>query len=373
MEVFLLSKEIMNEINSKRIFGLDILRSAAILIVIIGHSSYLVSDYFKSLPSLPLPDGVDLFFVLSGFLIGTILIKSIAEHQGFNFKNFIYFIKRRWFRTLPNYFLFLILNIILIYFGMVKGELNKYLVTYFCFFQNFFKPYDFLFWESWSLSIEEWFYFIFPLLLVLFFSIQKNVLKIKSVILITIFIFILLPLLYRIASTMPVHAVTWDLYYRKLVLTRLDTIGFGLLGALIKWFYPLFWSRIKNVAFILGIGLIIFIGSITFENNILFFKTFYYSLVGFSILLLLPKLESLKNETIPLKPFQFISKISFSMYLLHVPLLQILISLLSIQDNHPSIILYFIYWILVIILSALIYRYFEKPIMDLREKIRPIA
>ncbi len=358
----------MNELNLKRIFGLDVLRTSAIIIVVLGHSSFLVSSYFENFPTLPLPDGVDLFFVLSGFLIGTILIKTISENKNFSFSNFLHFIKRRWFRTLPNYFLFLLLNIVLIYFGLVKGELNKYLVTYFCFFQNFYKPYDFLFWESWSLSIEEWFYFIFPLLLVLLFAIRKKFKNIRPIVLLTIFIFIAFPLLYRIFYRMPVHAVTWDLYYRKLVLTRLDTIGFGLLGAYLKWFYPLFWGKIKNVSFILGILIIVFLAGLTFQNNIIFFKTFYYTLIGFSILLLLPKLNSLKNETIPLKPFQFISKISYSMYLIHVPLMQVLLSQFSTENNNNTIIIYFMYWILVIILSALVYRYFEKPLMDLRDK-----
>ena len=70
----------MKEKITNRIFGLDILRSLAIIIVVISHSNF---NYISNIHILPLPDGVDLFFVLSGFLIGTIIIK-IIEQQAYN-------------------------------------------------------------------------------------------------------------------------------------------------------------------------------------------------------------------------------------------------------------------------------------------------
>ena len=85
------------EINSSRIYGLDILRAMAILFVVIGHGQYLLPRKFNTFHSIFVFDGVSIFFVLSGFLIGGILIK-IIENKEANTSTLIDFWKRRWFR-----------------------------------------------------------------------------------------------------------------------------------------------------------------------------------------------------------------------------------------------------------------------------------
>jgi peptidoglycan/LPS O-acetylase OafA/YrhL len=353
--------------KDNRIFGLDILRSVAIIIVVLGHCISLLSFSIPGYRYLSVVDGVDLFFVLSGFLVGSMIINTIAIKQSFSFFDLKCFLKRRWLRTLPNYFLFLLINIILIYFGLIKGELNKYLATYFVFFQNFYKPFDFLFWESWSLSVEEWFYLLFPLMIFLILSFTR---KYKTAIVFTIILFLGFPLAYRIfISGMHSTGIYWDLYFRKLVLARLDCIGYGILGAYIFKYHEVFWKRSKNFFFILGLGLIFFLGLYPVEYNMFFFKTIYFSLFGFAILLLIPKLENLKKENIPFKPFAFISKISYSMYLCHIPLYQILYNNFNHSDTFSSVIVFILYWIFIILLSAFIYKFFERPFMKLRKRI----
>ena len=82
-----------------------------------GHASMLEKIDTK-FPWIPLINGVELFFVLSGFLIGGILIKTFQKDNSFGIKTISNFWIRRWFRTLPNYDLILILNIIVVYFGI---------------------------------------------------------------------------------------------------------------------------------------------------------------------------------------------------------------------------------------------------------------
>ena len=94
------------------------MRAIAILLVVIGHGSSIAGDLFHAIPSIPFIDGVDLFFVLSGFLIGGILIAKIEESDRINLKLILTFLKRRWYRTLPNYYLFLSVNILLVYFRL---------------------------------------------------------------------------------------------------------------------------------------------------------------------------------------------------------------------------------------------------------------
>lgn len=354
----------MSEKPTSRIFGLDLLRSLAIILVVMEHSRFLISQH-TLFPFIPLPDGVDLFFVLSGFLVGTILIKTATQNQKFDLGVAFGFLKRRWFRTLPNYFLFLLINILLIYFGVINGYLNKYLVTFFVFMQNFYKPYDFLFWESWSLSVEEWFYIGFPLIMFVIFKVAKQRVKAKQVILSTILLFLVFPLAYRLYQAG--SSLDFDLYFRKLVLTRIDTIGFGLLGAYIHWYHKGFWESRKNLFFILGIALL---GVLVATNNesSYFIKTFFYSCIGFAILLTLPKLESIKEEKIPLKPFQFISKISYSMYLVHLPLLQVISKTITFSGLFETVVVYLLFWLLTIVLSYMVYRFYETPIMNLRDR-----
>ena len=104
----------------KRIFGLDLMRAMAIIMVMCSHTLWIVPEMrgitrmiFSAFGIL----GVDIFFVLSGFLIGRILYKMYVSKE-FDFKDMTYFWVRRWFRTLPNYYLALIVNILVaVYIG----------------------------------------------------------------------------------------------------------------------------------------------------------------------------------------------------------------------------------------------------------------
>jgi peptidoglycan/LPS O-acetylase OafA/YrhL len=86
---------------NKRVFGLDLLRAAAILFVVIDHGNLLLPDLPRKIADLFVFDGVAIFFVLSGYLIGGILLDKLES--GFNQHSLLDFWIRRWFRTLPNY------------------------------------------------------------------------------------------------------------------------------------------------------------------------------------------------------------------------------------------------------------------------------
>lgn len=348
----------MDQSLSKRIAGLDILRTTAILLVVFRHSHDLVSPV-----RFPLPDGVDLFFVLSGYLIGTILFKTIQEQDGLSLHTFFLFLKRRWFRTFPNYFLFLSIHLFLAYKGLINEMPDtKSVLRYVAFLQNFNYPRMIFYWESWSLSIEEWFYLLFPCVLLLFF--YMKVFTTKNNIFLTILLFLILPLIYRIYTSIPVNSLHWDVYYRKLVLTRLDTIGFGLLGAYVHLYYPGFWKRIAQTSFITGGLLFLLLSSFSFQSHDLFHKTIYFSLSAFSILLLLPKLSSMQQGSSKIKLAEFISRISYSAYLVHMPLLLLFSGHTSLSP-FLLILNYLGYLVSVFFISWIIYAFFEKLVMDL--------
>ena len=121
-----------------RLFGLDLIRAIAISLVVLSHCTFLLcpgkTAMFLDVVRLFGAVGVDLFFVLSGYLIGGLLLKQIASRNT-NFKDLFTFWKRRWLRTLPNYALVLILNSLLL---LVLGkEIVNNVYLYVPFLQNF--------------------------------------------------------------------------------------------------------------------------------------------------------------------------------------------------------------------------------------------
>ena len=90
----------------------------------------------------------------------------------FNSGDLINFWIRRLFRTLPNYYLILIINIGI--FLCLKESLPQNIDSYFLFLQNFSNPHPNFFTEAWSLSVEEYAYLLVPLTLYFCLSFFKN-------------------------------------------------------------------------------------------------------------------------------------------------------------------------------------------------------
>jgi peptidoglycan/LPS O-acetylase OafA/YrhL len=158
-------------ISNSRNFGLDLIRAFSILLVLVGHGfSHLLEGVSFYLFSFI--DGVDIFFVLSGFLIGGIFLKDFNENTKFNLKSILFFLKRRWFRTLPAYYAAFLIISILGFIGFTN--FSDFSIKGLFFVQNLYKPQPFFFSVSWSLSVEEWAYLIFPFSVYFFNFIFKN-------------------------------------------------------------------------------------------------------------------------------------------------------------------------------------------------------
>lgn len=342
------------------------MRSVAILIVCFEHGTGLLSNsVFINFPYLPNIDGVNLFFVLSGFLIGGILLKQIRNKKKFGLKELALFWKRRWFRTLPNYYLFLLINYLLVYFHIITRFVDsKYFsLRFFVFMQNFSKGFMYFFWESWSLSVEEWFYVLCPLLLI----IALKLLSPKKSFLLASCMMILFSTIYRAS----IHSVTiddfwYDQLFRRMVVTRLDSIGYGLIAAWVFVYFPEYWKKFKLPAAIAGIIIITFLINHKSLITTLYSQVFYFTLWPVSIMLILPLAENVKKINLwATRFFEHISKISYSMYLVNALLIGI------IRDNFLNsgniLLCYLSFWILLIFISTIIYQYFELPVTNFRE------
>ena len=121
--------------------------------------------------------GVDIFFVISGYLITSIIIKEIYSTNGFSLLNFY---KRRARRILPALFGMIAISIIFAWTYLTPTSFMQYsksILSSIFFFSNYFFYFEGLVYNAensllkpllhtWSLSVEEQFYIIFPLLLI---------------------------------------------------------------------------------------------------------------------------------------------------------------------------------------------------------------
>ena len=162
--------------DKKRVFGLDALRAFAIFTVMQGHAeTFLYDTKMDFFSDLPLPHGVDIFFVLSGFLIGKSFISYLDRNENrLGSTKILTFYAKTALRILPNYYLLLLINYLLVRFQVISGDTTAFPIWRFATFtQDLFTPFWGFYWESWSLPVQWWFYIFFPLLLVILSRFSK--------------------------------------------------------------------------------------------------------------------------------------------------------------------------------------------------------
>lgn len=353
------------DISGNRVFGLDLLRCIAILLVLLTHfiesvkANNLTHFYYKYLYI----DGVSLFFVLSGFLIGSIMIKDFLN-KGISFSTLFNFWKRRWFRTLPNYYLVmfcvLLFNYTILDIDISIGDVIRRIT----FTQNFFhldKDYYQKFPEAWSLAVEEWFYLLIPLFISTYLYIFNKA-KLITAIWLTSFLILFSITSYRIYLEFLLNKKI----NTHLVIIRLDAILYGVIGATIAYYHSTFWKYIKIPALIFSI-LAFFTSKFVLAES----KSFSLILDSIAVLCTLPFLSQLKlKHYTPLTSFiTWISLISYSMYLLNLFIIDNIINPYTYLYNNKNSIKFFLFFGTCFLLSTLLYKYFEVPIIKWRDRI----
>jgi len=149
--------------TSSRGQSLDVLRGVAVLLVIVDHYSLVIhsgNPIFSTLGR-----GVDLFFVLSGFLISGLLFSEYRSTQTLNLKRFWI---RRGFKIYPAFYIFVLITTI---FAVPSRMPGKVFLSEALFLQGYFRH----FWvHTWSLAVEEHFYFALPILFLLLIRLSQN-------------------------------------------------------------------------------------------------------------------------------------------------------------------------------------------------------
>lgn len=355
--------------NSRKI-GLDYVRAAAILFVVICHYSVIFGVPHRTAYPLGVL-GVELFFVLSGYLIGGIFVRDLwrAENK-ITFQFIRTFWIRRWLRTVPNYLLFLCVAASTKPTSVVWHSLPSYLT----FTQNLCWSISPFYSISWSLCIEEWFYLLFPLIAFMGFRITG---RSKWAVIMAASLLFLIPLMLRLTIGV---GVTWDQGVRKVVMFRLDAIMCGVGLAACERYKPHWFNAVPRTgaavvgcigcfAACLWVGSRYTLGGDEFIGSVadaLIFNAFDLS----AILVVLAASSSKGLGRLPDRFAYLTSLWSYSMYLAHLP---VIISVIRLADSVG------LAWVgpkLMIPLavvanfgaSAGVYYLFEAPILRLRDK-----
>ena len=362
----------MNNNKSKYLPSIDSLRALAVLAVIIYHVdvNYLPGGFL----------GVDLFFVLSGYLISSLIIKEYRKTGSLNLYNFYI---RRARRLLPAvYFMITVGLVVMVLFNEVllrKSHLDAifgyiyssnwwYIFHKLDYFDSFGAQSPFK--HLWSLAIEEQFYMIFPLLFLLVNRKKKS--KDGTYKLNKNFLYVVLGL---ILVSLIAHILLFDINNISRIYFGTDTRAFSLLvGVVGAILYPMErlhakvtpqQNMIYSVVSLVSIATLITVMIYTSEYNTLLYRGGFLlvAILGLIVIISSGKQHTLMSRLLSFKPVVFIGKISYSLYLWHFPVLVLTTPVSEI--GNPNIIFVILRVILTFILATASYVFVETPIRKL--------
>lgn len=360
----------------QKLHGLDHLRALAILLVFLFHYYILSAGKPEWLPKLASFGwtGVDLFFVLSGFLISSQLFAQIKQGQNISFNHF--FLKR-FFRIVPAYIVTVAFYFCIPYFR--EKESLPPLWKFLTFTQNLglnLKEYG-TFSHAWSLCVEEHFYLFLPLFLM---ALQFTKLIKKSYwLLIALFLFGFAIRIYSFNYLYLPKAEdenSWMYWYQYIyypTYNRLDGLLAGVSIAGIYEFYPILWSKISrygNLFFtisflVLASSYYLCEDQMTFNASVLGFPLIA---IGYGFLVIGAISPSSFLYKLNSKTSTLIAALSYAIYLTHKGVIHIVHQLLEnfTIDNNLVLLISFITCICFAYLLNII---IEKPFMKIRNKI----
>ncbi len=347
-----------------RIKGLDILRGIAILLVLIRHGE-LENSILYTFGWL----GVDLFFVLSGVLVSGLLFKEYTNSGKFNISRFLI---RRGFKIYPSYYIFIFSALFLdIYLNDATFHLKEILPEVF-FIQNYtdgiWKHFCWL--HTWSLAVEEHFYFILAILT--FIITKTKIIERKKIVIITLFLLFLISFLVRFYNAYPHRNDEYFPFIESHL--RSDGLIIGVLLSFILHFTNIYKRLITWKKTLLFVAILLISPGFYFTAGGFFMNTIGLSLVniGFGIITLfamqstpssLPYINKLFK--VPLNLLCFVGKNSYSIYLWHLMALDII----NYIFNEGKTINFVLYFILSMVMGISAFYIIEKPFLRLRERV----
>jgi len=356
--------------------GLDLLRALAIIVVVVYHAALF---------GFKLPGrvdrfgwiGVDLFFVLSGYLIGGQLLAPLARHQRINLGRFF---TRRALRIVPAYF-----AVLEVYFLLPSWreypEMSQPLWKFLLSVQNIALHGGTAFSHAWSLAVEDQFYLALPFILLLLFLFQRPRAAIFIPCLIVVGGITLRAFLAAQNPSLDGDGVSFRgfqawIYYPTW--TRLDPLVLGVVLAAIEKFRPTWWTRITSLAPWLWLPAFVLIAYALYlgetDNLTVAACVWQFPLiaVGMAALLVCAVSRRLPLSRVAIPGAAFIASIAYSAYLIQKLVIhgvEQFCSSHNIQLTSAPALLGV--ELCVYVAAALLFFSVERPFLQLRHRIAP--
>jgi peptidoglycan/LPS O-acetylase OafA/YrhL len=363
----------MNSAAPARLAGLDTLRAIAIALVLLTHYNGFVAhgSIFGAVGDAGWA-GVDLFFVLSGYLIGNQLLAPAARGEPLGLRAFF---ARRLLRTLPNYYAMLAVYLLLPH-SVIWGKSMAPVWNFLSFTQNFGMMYGQTFTHSWSLCIEEQFYLVLPLAVLALVGTRRSPRLLWCVLVAGV----AAGMAYRgLAFSNGQDAFAAPVYYATFA--RFDELLPGVAIAMLKNFHPAAFTRILRhgnalLAAGLAAAVTVLYGVLHHVPSDYAASTFGFSLVAMSFALLTCAALSpscwLNRLRVP--GASSLALWSYAVYLVHKPVFMALRPELASRGIDPAAPLTIVAVMAAGILGGwLLYRLVETPFMRLRARWFPSA
>lgn len=351
-----------------------------------AHDRYLATRHFGSLDGLRficisaviwhhMPDrpdtimlfarghvGVDFFFVLSGFLITTLLLREEAAKGAFSLRSFYW---RRILRIIPIYFL--VVSVAAVYAIVIKGQTQELAILpyYYLFLSNFLIVEDIGFLApTWSLAVEEQYYLIWPALLLL---LPRRWIVAVLVLLIVVNVLAVTDIFALIG----IYAV--DVAYLRLQITG-TTYAPILMGsfAAILLNHPQSFAALGPLAGFRGapwmwfIALIVALGALPHALEGLP-NLMVHSLMCLMLISLVIREDNYMAPILKLPPITRIGQISYGIYLYHLFALSVVMKGFEMAGITSVGWILIFYYVLSIVIAEISFRYFETWFMQFRE------
>ena len=354
--------------------GLDLLRALAIIIVVIYHAGIMGFPWRGRVHRWGWI-GVDLFFVLSGYLIGGQLLAELARNNRLDLRRFY---ARRALLILPAY-LFILTIYFLLPLWREYPDMAQPLWKFLFSLQNIALHGGTAFSHAWSLAVEDQFYLALPfILLVVFWRPRAAIVLSCLIVLGGVLLRALLPSQNATDTGVSFRGFQAWIYYPTW--TRLDPLVFGVMIAAIEKFRPRLWQRLTNLAIWLwlpALALIVYalwLGEGDYINFTACVWQFPLLATGMAALLICALSPRLPLGRVAVPGAAFIASIAYSAYLVQKLLIHGVAEFCRSQDidskSGPALIGV---ELCVYAGAAILFFAVERPFLQLRHRVAPRA
>ncbi|WP_460542564.1 acyltransferase family protein, partial [Echinicola sediminis] len=324
--------------------SLDGLRGLAIIFVLLTHANFQLGKNGII--------GVDIFFVLSGFLITTLILEELNITNNFSYKAFYV---RRFFRLVPA-LIFLLLIVSLYAFLFTSGEVTtsilEEIIASLFYFYNISWVWGFggestLLAHTWSLAVEEQFYMAWPIILLI---LVKRMKILNMIILISFFVLVSLILKFEGFAS----AIYQSILHESILL--------GVLAALWRWHFNS--VKMPNYFIVLSIAILVYSG--VFPSDLIRSilqngsRALFGLVTSILILTLLHNPAHILAKCLSNELLVRIGKISYALYLWHVPVFKWFHAHSTLRPYQSFILKFVLSFFLAVISWYLIERKFLK-------------